>query len=160
MILDFIPSGEMLSAFNHTEGIQEQLTAAVPTYIHILSRQEWDQFVENFPKIHAKINRILAERVARLTRKVLHLHFNDAQERINAVLHELAEQHGRKIGVGFQTEISLDLTHEDLGKMAAVSRQTVSTVLKQLRDQGKIDYNRRRILINNHSFNHLCCTGS
>ena len=84
------------------------------------------------------MSKILEGRIYRVVRKLQGLYFKKADQRIREMLKDLAELHGRKIGAGFQTEIALKLTHEDLGKLAAVSRQTLTTILKQLERKGII----------------------
>lgn len=149
MILDIIPAGEIFGTFNQPIDIQEQISAIAPTVLCIFRRRDWDAFVEKHPRLQLEVSKILEGRIYRLVRKLQGLYFKNAHQRIREMIKDLAELHGRKIGTGFQTEIALKLTHEDLGKLAAVSRQTLSTILKQLEREGVIRYDRNRILVDN-----------
>jgi CRP-like cAMP-binding protein len=61
---------------------------------------------------------------------------------------EMAEEHGRTIaGDENQREVKLGLTHEDIAKLTAIKRQTVTTQLNKLKNSGLIKYDRKRIYI-------------
>ena len=51
--------------------------------------------------------------------------------------------------VGTETLIMNNLTHQDMAKLTATSRQTVTTVLNELREKNLIYFDRKRILIRN-----------
>ncbi|MFW5762072.1 MAG: Crp/Fnr family transcriptional regulator [Cyclobacteriaceae bacterium] len=63
---------------------------------------------------------------------------------------DLADRFGNDIGMGFEKEIKLGLTHQDIASLTGTSRQRTSTFLKQLEKNKVISYNRRRILVKNY----------
>jgi CRP-like cAMP-binding protein len=60
---------------------------------------------------------------------------------------ELAEKKGRK--VGFETEVRKFITHQEIANLTATSRQTVTTLLNDLRERNILTFDRRRLLIRN-----------
>jgi len=60
-------------------------------------------------------------------------------------IREMAEERGQK--VGFETMVKNRLTHQDMANLTGTSRQTVTTILNELRDKNLINFDRRKILI-------------
>ena len=71
--------------------------------------------------------------------------FKDARTRIVDFIKEMGEEMGQK--VGFETLIKTNLTHQDMANLTGTSRQTVTTVLNELKDKNVINFDRRRILV-------------
>ena len=92
-----------------------------------------------------KIMKIIGLRLRKTERKIESLVFKDARTRIIEFLHDTAQERGQK--VGFETMIKNHLTHKDIASLTGTSRQTVTTVLNELRDNNIINFDRRRILI-------------
>jgi len=80
-----------------------------------------------------------------MERKIELLVFKDARTRIIEFLKDLAQERGQK--VGFETMIKNHFTHKDIASLTGTSRQTVTTVLNELRESNVINFDRRRILI-------------
>ncbi|MEM9325773.1 MAG: Crp/Fnr family transcriptional regulator, partial [Bacteroidota bacterium] len=92
-----------------------------------------------------KILKIIGFRLKKMERKIESLVFKDARTRIVDFLREMAEERGQK--VGFEMMIRNHLTHKDIASLTGTSRQTVTTVMNELRDENIINFDRRRILI-------------
>lgn len=92
-----------------------------------------------------KILRIVGWRLRKMERKIESLVFKDARSRIVEFLHDMAIEKGQK--VGFEMMIKNHLTHRDIASLTGTSRQTVTTVMNELREQNLINFDRRRILI-------------
>ncbi|MFY0599690.1 MAG: Crp/Fnr family transcriptional regulator [Cyclobacteriaceae bacterium] len=92
-----------------------------------------------------KIFKIIGLRFKRLERRIESLVFKDARTRIVEFLKEMAVDKGQK--VGFETMIKNHLTHKDIASLTGTSRQTVTTVMNELREDNVINFDRRRILI-------------
>ena len=71
--------------------------------------------------------------------------FKDARARIIDFLKESAETRGRK--VGFEMLFKHCLTQQDIANLTGTSRQTVTSVLNDLRKDNLIYFNRNTILI-------------
>ena len=92
-----------------------------------------------------KIFKILGFRLRKMERRIESLVFKDARTRIVDFIRDMAEERGQK--VGFETMIKNHLTHKDIASLTGTSRQTVTTVLNELREENIINFDRRRILI-------------
>lgn len=96
-----------------------------------------------------KIFKLMGFRLRKLERRLESLVFKDARTRIVEFIREMGEERGKK--VGFETLIKNYLTHQDIANLTGTSRQTVTTIMNELRDQNLINFDRRRILIRDMS---------
>ncbi|NQZ78450.1 MAG: Crp/Fnr family transcriptional regulator [Ekhidna sp.] len=96
-------------------------------------------------KLNLKILKIVGLRLRKMERKIESLVFKDARTRIVEFLKEMAEEKGQK--VGFEVMIKNHLTHKDIASLTGTSRQTVTTVMNELRESNLLTFDRRRILI-------------
>lgn len=92
-----------------------------------------------------KILKLIGLRIMKLERKLELLVFKDARTRIVEFLKDVAAWRGKK--VGYETLIQTSLTHKDIASLTGTSRQTVTTILNELKDQNLINFNRKQILI-------------
>ena len=100
--------------------------------------------VEN-KALSLKILKLIGFRLRKLERRLESLVFKDARTRIVEFIREMAQERGQK--VGFETMIKNQLTHQDIANLTGTSRQTVTTILNDLRDRNLINFDRRKILI-------------
>ena len=92
-----------------------------------------------------RILKLIGFRLKKVERRLESLVFKDARTRIIEFLLELAEEKGQK--VGFEMMIRNHFTHKDIASLTGTSRQTVTTVLNELKEKNLINFDRRRILI-------------
>ena len=92
-----------------------------------------------------KMLKLVGLRLIKLERKMELLVFKDARTRIVEFLKDTASWKGKK--VGYETLITTKLTHKDIASLTGTSRQTVTTIMNELKDQNLINFDRRRILI-------------
>lgn len=92
-----------------------------------------------------KIYKLIGLRIKKLERKIESLVFKDARTRIIEFLKDAAAWKGKK--VGFETMIPTKLTHKDIANLTGTSRQTVTTILNELKESNLIYFDRRKILI-------------
>ncbi|MBL4586263.1 MAG: Crp/Fnr family transcriptional regulator [Flavobacteriales bacterium] len=98
------------------------------------------------PELSLKITTTIGSKLARIERKFESLIFKDARTRILELIIEMATDRGRELAGG---EILLEhsLTHQDIANLTATSRQTVTTVLNELKEKELINFDRKTILI-------------
>lgn len=92
-----------------------------------------------------KILKLIGLRLMKLERKLELLVFKDARTRIVEFLKDAASWKG--IRVGHETMVQTQLTHKDIAALTGTSRQTVTTVLNELKDKNLINFDRKKILI-------------
>lgn len=115
------------------------------TKICPLSIQDMQELMAENKELSLKIYKLIGMRVRRLERKIESLVFKDARTRIIEFLKDAAAWKGKK--VGFETMIPTKLTHKDIASLTGTSRQTVTTILNELREKNLINFDRRKILI-------------
>jgi CRP-like cAMP-binding protein len=92
-----------------------------------------------------KILKLIGLRLMKLERKLELLVFKDARTRIVEFLKDTAAWKGKKVGT--ETMIPTKLTHKDIAALTGTSRQTVTTILNELKERNLLTFDRRRILI-------------
>jgi CRP-like cAMP-binding protein len=115
------------------------------TRICKLTIQELKDLMWEDKELSFKILKLVGLRLMKLERKLESLVFKDARTRIIEFLKDTAAWKGKK--VGYETLIQTKLTHKDIASLTGTSRQTVTTILNELKDQNQINFDRRRILI-------------
>ncbi|MGB3546598.1 MAG: Crp/Fnr family transcriptional regulator [Saprospiraceae bacterium] len=91
------------------------------------------------------IMRLIGKRTLALERRLESLVFKKSRTRIVEFLYELAEEKGRP--VGYEREVKNMLTHKEVADLTATSRQSVNSVMNELRTRNIISFNRRRLLV-------------
>lgn len=91
--------------------------------------------------------KLMGNRVIEMERRLESLVFNDSRSRIIEYLLQLMEKSGER--VGYEYVIRNFLAHKEIANITATSRQTVTTVLNELRNAEIITFNRKRLLIRN-----------
>lgn len=115
------------------------------TRVCVMKIDDLKDLMRDNKELSFKILKIVGFRLRKMERKIESLVFKDARTRIVDFLREMAIEKGQK--VGFETMIKNHLTHKDIASLTGTSRQTVTTVLNELRDNNLINFDRRRILI-------------
>lgn len=115
------------------------------TTICPLSIDELKALMKDDKELSFRLLKLVGLRLIRLERKLELLVFKDARTRIVEFLKDAASWKGRK--VGFETMIPTRLTHKDIASLTGTSRQTVTTILNELKDQNLIYFDRKKILI-------------
>ena len=115
------------------------------THVCSMTIQDLQNLMVDNKELNLKILKIVGFRLRKMERKIESLVFKDARTRIVDFLKEMAEEKGQK--VGFEMMIKNHLTHKDIASLTGTSRQTVTTVMNELREKNLINFDRRRILI-------------
>jgi len=92
-----------------------------------------------------KVLQVVGSRLLNAEQKLESLIFKDARARIIDFLKENAAKLGRK--VGYEMLFKHCLTQQDIANLTGTSRQTVTSVLNELRKENLIYFNRNTILI-------------
>jgi CRP-like cAMP-binding protein len=97
------------------------------------------------PSIACFITAQLGKRMQYFNKRLEALVFKDARRRIIEAILDLNENHGDRVGLEYV--VRRFITHQEIANLSATSRQTVTSVLNDLRNSGFIKFNRRRLLI-------------
>ena len=96
-------------------------------------------------ELNLSIFKLVGKRMQKLERRIELLISKDARTRVTEFLRDMAQEKGRK--VGFETMIPNHLKHQDIASLTGTSRQTVTTILNELKEKNIINFDRRKILI-------------
>lgn len=111
----------------------------------ILTVAELKALMRDYNGLSLFLMKIMGSRVLEMEQRLESLVFKDSRTRIVEFLRELAEKRGQR--VGYETVVRRFMTHQEIANLTATSRQTVTTVLNELRNKNILTFNRRRLLI-------------
>jgi CRP/FNR family cyclic AMP-dependent transcriptional regulator len=97
------------------------------------------------PKLGLKVTKLIGLRLRKTERRLHDLMFKDARQRVVGLLKEMAKESGTKIGD--EIMVKHHFTHNDFANLTATSRQTVTTILNELKDANLIYMERKKFLI-------------
>ncbi len=112
-----------------------------------LGMKDMEDMIEKNPMIGIKVTKLIGFRLQKIERRFESLIFKDARTRIVDFIIELAKEKGTPIGK--EILVKHNLTHLDMANLTATSRQTVTTVLNELKEQDLIYLERNKFLIRN-----------
>ncbi len=110
-----------------------------------LSLDEMKELMYGDRELSFKMLKFVGLRLMKLERKLELLVFKDARTRIVEFIKDAASWKGKK--VGYETLIQTKLTHQDIASLTGTSRQTVTTILNDLKEKNLINFDRKRILV-------------
>jgi CRP/FNR family transcriptional regulator len=96
--------------------------------------------------LKTEIYKIMGLRIKRLERRLESIIYKDSRTRIIEFLEDFLREYGDEVEGKWKARNFL--THTDIAKLTATSRQTVTTVFNELRSTGSIDYDNKSITAN------------
>lgn len=149
MILGIINAGEIFGEMAFVdEGERTDYAIAMDNaLLCAINKQDFKELVNRIPELNLNLTKIIGLRLKKYTERIEELMFKDAHQRIISFLLNLAEENGKQIAEEFF--IKPFLKHQDIGELTACSRQTVNTLLTELRDKNIIDFDRKKLIIRN-----------
>jgi CRP/FNR family cyclic AMP-dependent transcriptional regulator len=110
-----------------------------------LGMKDMEEMIEKNPLIGLKVTKIIGFRLQKIERRLESLIFKDARTRIIDFIVDLGHEKGKAIGQ--EILVKHNLTHLDMANLTATSRQTVTTILNELKEQNLIHLERNKFLI-------------
>ena len=92
-----------------------------------------------------EILKLIGLKLRRIERRLENIAFKDARTRITEFLFDFAREYGERRGR--ELVVKNFLKHQDIANLTATSRQTVTTILNDLKQQGIIKYDRRKMIL-------------
>jgi len=148
MIMAFINSGDVFGEMAYLgEGERTDMAVSVePSFICAINKDDFAQFVEKNPSLNLRLTRLIGLKLKSYSERIEDLVFKDAKQRVISFIKKLADDNGKK--VGDQIFVKPFLKHQDIADLTACARQTVNDVLTDLREKGIIDFDRKKLIIN------------
>lgn len=114
-------------------------------HLYTLKVTEFQRLIATNHQLCIAIMNYVGGRLREVENRLEDLVFKDARARIIDFIKESAEKRGRR--VGFEMLFKHCLTQQDIANITGTSRQTVTSVLNELKRLDLIYFNRRSILI-------------
>ncbi len=111
----------------------------------VLSVAEMKMLMRDHGSLNLFLMRMMGSRMLQMEQRLESLVFKDSRTRIVEFLLEMAQKRGQR--VGYEMVIRKFITHQEIANITATSRQTVTTVLNELRNKNLLTFDRRRLLI-------------
>lgn len=145
VIQDILKPGEIFGSLPLVEKGEakdtEYAQAASDTIVCVLNRVHFEKLLENYSVLNQRLTKWYGIRMRRFEERLNNLIFRDVRQRMAGFLYRYATDFGKeKNGV---YEVKPFLTHEEIGLLIGAARQTVTTMLNELKDQGYITQSRK-----------------
>lgn len=137
--------GELSIISSAQEKRRDFAYAMEKTITCVLSMDQIKSLMREYNGFSLFMMKILGRRVLKMEKRLESLVFKDSRTRIVEFLYNLAEEKGQR--VGYEVVVRKFMTHQEIANLTATSRQTVTTVLNELRTENVLTFNRKRLLI-------------
>lgn len=115
------------------------------TTLAVLTVGEFQAQLRQNPTFSQQLLELIGSRLIATEQRLESMVFKNSRSRIIDFLHQLGEQQGQR--VGYEMLVRKFLTHQEIANLTATSRQTVTTILNELRNANILTFNRKRLLI-------------
>jgi len=132
-----------LALLSNQEDSDDYAVAADDCVICFMKVDDLKMMMEMNKELSVRINKLIGFRIKRVERKLESLIFKDARTRVIEFLIELAIEFGKK--EGSTIVVKNFLSHEEIAKITTTSRQTVTTILNELKSRGLMTYDTKRM---------------
>ena len=149
LILWFCFPGELFGLAEVVKRKFREVNAQACSHVEMLviKYAYFEQFLYDHPAVAMNVISLLSNRLRELGDVLLNLASDDVTSRVIKLITRLSARYGKP----FENSIYLDipLTHQEMADMIGTSRQTVTTVLGNLRRKGILRTEQRNIYIQN-----------
>jgi CRP/FNR family cyclic AMP-dependent transcriptional regulator len=116
------------------------------TLLYRFRSEDLTRLMNGSAGLSMRITQAIGRKLLEVERKFESLFFKDARARIVEMVKDMAGTRGQVLAGG-SVLVAHALTHQDMANMTATSRQTVTTVLNELKDMQVINFDRKSILV-------------
>jgi CRP/FNR family transcriptional regulator len=121
------------------------VSAMEDSKIAMISQHDFRCLLMANEKVVRQIVQVLCSRLRQVWAQVQNLSYSTADDRIRAGILQLSRKHGVQDARGII--IDLKITHQELAELVGTSRETVTRTLAQLKKQGILRLENRRIIV-------------
>jgi len=132
--------GQFILEKNSLDG---EFAQAIKTDISLCSFtiEKFIQLLKKNPTLSVKFSKLVGLRMRKFENRFLNIIQKNTRERLILFMKDLlAEQHGNRPVFGDTIVISNYLTQDEIAKLIGSSRQNVTTLFSQLKDDGILEY--------------------
>lgn len=146
-LLWFCARGELFGVSELCRGSARQVYAQAceDSEIVCIERDRFKAFLATRPDIGLHVIDILSHRLRHLGHAVEQLATVDVRERLQQLLANLGQRYGQRNEQG--VVIDIGITHQEMADMIGTTRQSVTTILSELKREGAIAIHRGRMCL-------------
>lgn len=122
--------------------VVETLTPVKVAEIHVERVRAW---INQSPEFSGFVMDQVCKQCQFLEKRLNDMVYFNSNQRIVQFLVDLVQERGRRMG--YEHVVFDFFIHQDIADLTGTARQTVTVTLNELRRQGIIDFNRKRLLI-------------
>lgn len=141
---DIIPYEWLFSAVDSTRLFYSAFT---DLEVYIVNREELIAFFTQNPDVLLHVAHDMAAKLSDLTEKLTATEKPKASEKIIYMLNILAKRFGDGDGKQDKAQITVPLTQQDIANLLGLTRETVATELKKLKDKGFVYYDKWQFVV-------------
>jgi CRP-like cAMP-binding protein len=141
---DIIPYEWLFSAIDSTQLFYSAFT---DLEVYVVNRQELIDFFTRNPDVLLHVAHDLALKLSELTEKLTATEKPKASEKIVYILSMLARRFGQEGAEAGKAQITVPLTQQDIANLLGLTRETVATELKKLKDKGYVYYDKWQFVV-------------
>lgn len=149
MILWFCLPGEMFGLAELPRGGMREVSAQAcsDAELYVINRGDFNDFLVQHPTTAMQVIDLLSCRMRVLGHVLMNLAADDVTSRIIKLILRLGARYPHSAANG--AHLDYPMTHQEMADMVGTSRQTVTSVLGQLKKQGVVSMERHCIRIEN-----------
>ena len=115
------------------------------TNVCIMNRTDMKDLFKDHNGLYLFMMKVIGDRTIEMEKRLESLVFKDSRSRIIEFLLDLNEKRGQR--VGYEWVVRKFMTHQEIANFTATSRQTVTTVLNELKSKNLLTFDRKRLLL-------------
>lgn len=149
IIKEIIKEGEIFGQFSlERNNLNGEFAKAYKGNVSLcaFSIEDFEKLLKKKPDLAIKYSKQVGQKLRRAEFRLLNMLNKDVRSRLLAFFYNLAIADGYN-GENGTYSINNFLTHEDIAKLIGSARQTVTTLINQLEDEGLISINRKKITL-------------
>ncbi len=136
-----ILSGEQLSANEYAKVLSYDAIVCEFRYA------DFEEVLRKNPELSLGFTKKVWQKLKRVEQRYTRLASNDVRGRLNGFIRDMVELEGEDNGESLH--VKNYLTHNDIASLINTSRQTVTTLLNEMKEAGVLQYSRSEFIINN-----------
>jgi len=150
-IITIINPGEIFGEMAYLDEAERTDFAVTiePALICAINKNDLSEFISRNPILNIKMTKLIGLKLKSFSERIEDLVFKDANQRVVSFLLRMVDKIGKQVGE--QIFVKPFLKHQDIAELTACSRQTVNYILTELRDKNIINFDRKKLVINNLS---------
>ncbi|NKB72276.1 MAG: helix-turn-helix domain-containing protein [Candidatus Latescibacteria bacterium] len=138
--------GDLFGALEDTQEQEygENIVALKPTVLCRMTQQQMEDLLHKYPGLGYRVTKFSWRRIARLQQRLAEIMTKSVKVRLATLLLKLATDYGADTDAG-RRSLGLTITHDDLARLVGSSREMVSKVMGQFRQEGLVRSTRKNI---------------